>query len=219
MANLSMKHLTKVLDSFSPYQAPENGNEGKQYKFSAVCLILSMHEGQKAPRLLMMRRAKRRGDPWSGHMAFPGGRIEPQDESVQAGALRELHEEMGVDAHDLNYLGRLSDLHTLNIPGQRQLVVSPFVFEAKKSLVLKPNYEADGTYWIPLEFFAQARRKNMYWWRRKRLIKLPFYRYKKRRIWGLSLAMIDELFLVLENPLAKKLKLDAYRDTAKTSKK
>ena len=55
--------------------------------FAAVALVLS---GDPAdPEFLFIERAERKGDPWSGHMAFPGGRVEAQDESTRHTAVRE----------------------------------------------------------------------------------------------------------------------------------
>ncbi|MDD9892235.1 MAG: NUDIX domain-containing protein, partial [Gammaproteobacteria bacterium] len=66
---------------------------------SAVCVLLREHEAQN--EVLLMRRAIREGDPWSGHVSFPGGRMDPEDASALATAKRELREEVGYCAHDI----------------------------------------------------------------------------------------------------------------------
>ena len=64
--------------------------EGRTPSRAAVAIVL--REMADGPQVLLIRRAQREGDPWSGHMAFPGGRVDPDDESLLATALRETHE-------------------------------------------------------------------------------------------------------------------------------
>ncbi|MDA3959789.1 MAG: CoA pyrophosphatase [Planctomycetota bacterium] len=61
---------------------------------AAVALIEAPHA---EPAVLLIRRSKRPGDPWAGHWAFPGGRRDPGDRDCLATALRELHEECGIE--------------------------------------------------------------------------------------------------------------------------
>ncbi|NND67690.1 MAG: CoA pyrophosphatase, partial [Halioglobus sp.] len=78
-------------------------------KRSAVAMVLSVQGGEL--HILMIKRAEREGDPWSGHMAFPGGRMDPGDTHAFAAALRETEEEVGLQlVAEEEYLGRLSDL-------------------------------------------------------------------------------------------------------------
>lgn len=61
---------------------------------SAVAMILQVREGEL--HILMIKRAEREGDPWSGHMAFPGGRMDKADAHGFAVAVRETEEEIGL---------------------------------------------------------------------------------------------------------------------------
>lgn len=58
---------------------------------------------------LFIKRAARRGDRWTGHIAFPGGRRDPEDEDDIAAAMRETMEEVGIDLSGENVL-RLGNL-------------------------------------------------------------------------------------------------------------
>ncbi|MEM8593483.1 MAG: CoA pyrophosphatase [Pseudomonadota bacterium] len=196
-----------ALLSFSPELFPVDAPR----KSAGVCLILSEHVHEGELSLLMIRRAKYKGDPWSGHMAFPGGRVEAHDPSIKSAALRELSEELSVDESSLTYLGQLSDLQATMVAKHKRLVLSSFVFLASSPLTLTPNSEVAAYYWIPLQFFLGAKRRNMWWMRRFRVIALPFYRYQAQRIWGLSLAMIDQLFQLSGIPLTRKPLHRAYR--------
>ena len=65
--------------------------------------------GPHDPAVLFIERAKRIGDPWSGHMAFPGGRVEGDDADSQRTAERETFEEVGIDLRAAELIGRLDD--------------------------------------------------------------------------------------------------------------
>mgnify|MGYP001813096738 CR=1 FL=1 len=71
-------------------------------KRSAVALILQIREGEL--NVLMIKRAERKGDPWSGHMAFPGGRMDPGDDHGYAVAVRETEEEVGLTSDAVEVL-------------------------------------------------------------------------------------------------------------------
>src|SRR5450432_2446486 len=87
----------------------------------AVAVIFRVGAGDSL-ELLMIERASYAGDPWSGHVAFPGGRREPHD-----AALLDTREEMGVDlASDGRVLGALERVHPLT-PSLPQFSIAPFV--------------------------------------------------------------------------------------------
>jgi hypothetical protein len=76
-------------------------------KRAAVALILQLREGELG--VLMIRRAEREGDPWSGQMAFPGGRMEPRDDNGLGGAPRDGGGDRPAPGPGEPCLGRLSD--------------------------------------------------------------------------------------------------------------
>src|SRR5437764_7068841 len=77
----------------------------------AANLLAMRARADGEPELLMIKRADAEGDPWSGHIACPGGRMEPDDHDLAVTALRETLEETGVDvARDGRLLGQLDDI-------------------------------------------------------------------------------------------------------------
>lgn len=162
---------------------------------AAVAVIL--REGTEGLEALMIQRAERHGDRWSGHMAFPGGLRERRDGDMLATAVRETSEEIGLDLLGTTRLvAHLSDIVTPSHRGHRRpLVISPFVFSVVGPLPpLAPNYEVAGTVWVPLGYLADhSNRGEMDWPARGRSHRLAYYLYREKRIWGLSLRMLDEL--------------------------
>ena len=77
---------------------------------AAVALILDNAASRDDPEIVFIERAQVLGDPWSGHIAFPGGRCEPGDQLPLDTAVRETEEEIGVDLSAGQLLGRLDDL-------------------------------------------------------------------------------------------------------------
>jgi len=190
----SMSSLTELLDGHAPKK--------KWWRFlakrSAVSIIL--RETALGIEALMIKRAEFEGDPWSGHMAFPGGRQEDGDLDSLATARRETHEEIGFDTRVFSdYIGRLSDVTARTRSGPQAMVVSPYLFQASSipELVLDEEEVAE-VHWIPLSYIADTRNRQMMDWEVKgKPIVLPCYFFNQQRIWGLSLMMLDELVGVM----------------------
>lgn len=173
------------------HRASVRVRSGPQTKHASVAVVL-----RPGGDMLLMRRSLKEGDPWSGHMAFPGGRAELSDADRQATAMRECLEEVGLDLADARMLGRLDD----NISPSRQsqpprLIISAFVFStADPAPVLTPNHEVASTHWIGLERFVteEGRGTMPFTWRGHEVM-LPEVRIDGTHVWGLTLRIIDDL--------------------------
>lgn len=144
--------------------------------------------------LLLIRRAERPGDHWSGHMAFPGGREDPGDPSLLDTARRETWEELGLDLAEAELLGALPAQSTPTIGELPRLVVVPFVFRLPGWGALSPNQEVRSVHPIGLERFlaAEGRGDFPYSWQGTTW-RLPCVDLDGQRIWGMTLRMIDDL--------------------------
>jgi 8-oxo-dGTP pyrophosphatase MutT (NUDIX family) len=132
-------------------------------KRSAVAMILQVRQGEL--HILMIKRAEREGDPWSGHMAFPGGRMDKGDAHGFAVAVRETEEEVGLTLGPVDKcIGRLTDLNARPHRGTFGMAVSPFVFRLEREVRFTPNYEVAEVVWVPLEFLLDTdNREQMVW--------------------------------------------------------
>jgi 8-oxo-dGTP pyrophosphatase MutT (NUDIX family) len=183
----SVDDLRGALQRLRPRRVPF----GRWFQGAAVAAIV--RTGEQGAELLLIRRAERRGDPWSGDMAFPGGRLGAADQDAFAAALRETREEIGLELGGASLLGRLSDVPTRAPDRLRPMIIAPFVFElpAAPPLSLSLSREVAEVIWVPLDFFRDPRNRSTLTW--KRFFVLPCYRRDGRVIWGLTLGMLDEL--------------------------
>lgn len=163
---------------------------------AAVAVVgRSSEEGDE---LLFIRRAEHPLDPWSGHMAFPGGMVDPGDADALAAARRETREELSLDLDGTaSLLGRLSDVKPISL--RTSLAIAPFVFALREGdAILAPNDEVQEAVWIPWRFLADPGNRSTYFWTRNGVpVPLPCYRWHDRVIWGLTLRMVDELLALV----------------------
>ncbi|HET9066491.1 MAG TPA: CoA pyrophosphatase [Gemmatimonadales bacterium] len=101
-------------------------------------------------RLLLIVRAERGGDPWSGQVACPGGRREPGDADLLDTAIRETAEEVGLDLALVPDPIQLDDLAPTT-PTLPVLLVRPFLFTLDRQPMLRPNREVAGYEWVSFE--------------------------------------------------------------------
>lgn len=170
---------------------------------AAVAAILRENPASLEPEVLLIKRTEHPHDRWSGHMAFPGGRRDREDDRVYTTAVRELKEEVGLDIHAFGRdYGKLSDI--MAQPRRllsRPLIVSPFIFWLESE---PPAYDPDPLevaemVWVPLPYLAnQENRESMKWSKGKISLNLPCYRYQSYLIWGLTLKMLDEMMAVIQ---------------------
>ncbi len=100
--------------------------------------------------ILLIRRADRAGDPWSGHMALPGGRREPGDPDLLITAIREANEEVKLELAPQQLLGVLEDV-VPRTPVLPPIAVRPYVFLLPHRPALVLNPEVASARWVLLD--------------------------------------------------------------------
>lgn len=162
---------------------------------AAAAVAAVLREGDRGTELLFIRRAEHPKDPWSGHMAFPGGRLDPGDETLEHTAVRETHEELGLHlpSHG-ERVGRLDDVPT----HKTGLVVRPFVWVVHRVPPLTLNYEVDAVHWVDLSSIARGERDTTYeleWMGQRH--EFPGYEVADGVVWGLTYRMVQILLEVI----------------------
>lgn len=140
-----LKELATIKDALAARERRGVEKPGVMETAVALILVPSSH-GLEA---LFIRRAERAGDPWSGHIALPGGRRDPGDRDRLAVAVRETEEEVGIALEPSALLGRLDDVHPSS-PGAPALVISPFIFGLAERPATRLSDEVSGVIWLPL---------------------------------------------------------------------
>jgi 8-oxo-dGTP pyrophosphatase MutT (NUDIX family) len=122
-------------------------------RHAAVALIMRRDENDDI-ELLMIRRAAFPSDPWSGHIALPGGRHEPGDNSLEETAIRETREETAIDlSRSARLLGTLDEIHP-RTPLLPPLIIRPHVFVVSSNVTITPSQEVAEAFWVPLPLLA-----------------------------------------------------------------
>lgn len=146
---VELKDVIERLRERTPQLAPPTADVSAH---AAVSLLL--HETSTGEiELLFIRRAKREGDVWSGDMAFPGGRRDENDDSIEMTAIREVREELGIELPQAQ--ARLDDYDARTGPRPWPLVVSLFIHVVEEQPELRFNHEVSGATWIPLSHLLE----------------------------------------------------------------
>jgi 8-oxo-dGTP pyrophosphatase MutT (NUDIX family) len=166
---------------------------GQAERWAAVAAVL--RQGPLDTELLLIRRAERDGDPWSGHMALPGGHRHVEDVDLLATAMRETHEEVGLDLSRHDLLGSL-DEHPASAQGKfTGIVIAPFVFGLRSDEELSPNHEVADMVWVPLGRMARGETDVVKELQREgRLMRFPGFGVGDHVVWGLTHRVLQSFF-------------------------
>ena len=174
---------------------------------AAVTLLLRPAGGEDgsdatadSAEILFIKRAVRAGDPWSGHLAFPGGRAEEWDATLLDIAMREAAEEVGIDARQGGrLLGRLPTVRPLSarIPS---ITVTPFVALAPPGAVLRLQpEEVEEAFWMPITALRRSGRSaTVRWETRDGTRELPAFPSPKGPIWGITERILSQFLALTE---------------------
>ena len=141
----TFRRLRHALETRPPVLAPDDGAPRR----AAVAIVLR-RSAENVVELLLIKRSEREDDPWSGHVALPGGRFDPSDATLQDTAVRETREETGIDiARDGLVLGMLDELRP-RTPTLPPIIVTPFVAIVRPDVSIETSDEVAFAFWVTL---------------------------------------------------------------------
>lgn len=167
---------------------------------AGVALILKLFREEL--KVLFIRRATRENDPWSGHIAFPGGHHDQSDADLLHTVLRETQEEIGVSLNRSDCLGQLPLEIPYTADQRSNLVVVPFVFLLNHEPELNLNHEVSEVIWVSLKRLISDElltheavhfNANEY--------RLPGFRLSGNHfVWGLTYRVLLRFFSIVKRP-------------------
>jgi 8-oxo-dGTP pyrophosphatase MutT (NUDIX family) len=170
-------------------------DRGDPLIWAAVAVILA----PDPEALLLIRRAERVGDPWSGHMALPGGRQDPAEPDLLTTAVRETAEEVGLTLERRDLIGTLDDV-VPRTPVLPPIAVRPHVFGLSHRPSLALNPEVAAARWIPLDLLLDPETYNSIRLDiRGESREFPAYQLEDSVVWGMTERIISSLLLHLRD--------------------
>ncbi len=189
----------QLIDRLTPLESLRI--EPERIPQAAVTLILREETG--AAEMLIIKRAERAGDPWSGHLALPGGRAQAEDADLLATAARETYEEIGVDLLDPDgswsrFIGRLP-LIVPNNPLLPKIEITPLVAIAPPSLSTRLSHEVEAIWWVPVGKLKSEGLSQTYSMRFGEIMrKWPAYPTEAGLVWGITERILTNFLSLLD---------------------
>jgi 8-oxo-dGTP pyrophosphatase MutT (NUDIX family) len=190
---MRLDEIRRALERHAPLELAD-----AEARRAAVAMVLA--ERDAGPSVLFIERASRAGDPWSGHMAFPGGRVDPGDAHPREAAERETLEEVGLSLRGAEWIGRLDDKQG-NPRIHPALVISAFVYALPEPAVLELNHEVREAFWFPLRALQDPERHTAY---RAHTVEFPgilIGEPERHVVWGLTYSFLESFFRAVGRPL------------------
>lgn len=165
-----------------------------QVRQAAVAVVFA---GEKeALSLLLIQRVKRAQDPWSGHLAFPGGMMDFRDPSLMATARREILEEVGWQPEPSTCLGRFDDLEGKSAGRPAGLIISSFIFHVPSPVPVGVSEEVEKSLWVPLtELLDGTRHTEFQPYSQTRYPAVRLRNHELPLLWGMTLRLLQQILL------------------------
>ena len=168
---------------------------GEGDNVEAVVAILLWDEPERGLQILLVQRAEREGDPWSGQIGLPGGRVKLGVESPQAALYREVEEEVGIDLKEVGIeLGRLSVGHPMR---RMEMRVQPWVYGLRTKPKVSIGSEIAGSFWVNLrELPSKVKMTEITI--RNQPISVESFAVEGKVVWGFTYRVLTELIPILK---------------------
>lgn len=159
-------------------------------------VLIPVIEGEDSELSLLLTQRAAELKHHGGQVSFPGGRMEEHDADIEVTALRETHEEVGIDHHDVTVIGYLEPMPTIT-----GYAVTPVVGLVNSAAQLSlDRTEVEYVFEVPLPFLLDPRNKKMV--ERDlhgRVATLAEFHYDGQRIWGATAFIILQFIKIIKN--------------------
>lgn len=198
-----MPRIDEIRRALARYE-PSLSREQRE-RHASVALVL--REGAAgAAEILFIERAEKEGDPWSGHMAFPGGRVDLPGESPEAAAVRETLEEVGLSLAGAERLGRLDDLEGRHAGRPPGMLISAFVYHVPEpGEIVRQESEVREAFWVPVRELVVPSRRVKRAFHGTGSFEFPGIvvgEPDRHVVWGLTYRFLEVFFQALGQPFA-----------------
>ena len=158
------------------------------YAKAAVAILVKPKKDDL--EFFLVKRAEVDDDPWSGDMAFPGGKKNPQDETLIDTATREVLEETSIDLRQKKAIGFMEPVYS---SVRKNLAVQPVVYRFDEYPEVLLNYELTKYLWAPLSEIRHGKTNAVIkgW-------EGSIYQVQGETVWGLTFRMLEKLLKLLE---------------------
>jgi 8-oxo-dGTP pyrophosphatase MutT (NUDIX family) len=192
-ANARLARIAQAVQARAPLVAERD----EPFVEAAVALVLRTTPGGVI-ELLFIKRATRDDDPWSGQIALPGGRHDPDDESLEATAVRETFEEVSIDLRrDGAVIGALDEVRP-RIPQLPPVIVRPYVTTVGAHVDVTPSEEVAEMFWAPLDLIlARESQRETEIVVRDVSVRRSAIHYRGHIIWGMTEAILRQFEAII----------------------
>lgn len=198
MPEVTRRQIIATLAGHAPSRLPDEALDAR----AAVTLVLRP-PAVGAAELLFVRRAVVERDPWSGHMALPGGRRDPSDADLVETALRELEEETTLRLEPSDVLGRLDEIAPGN-PALPAIGITPFVAWHRTGTSVRSSAEVSDHVWIPVPALLDDGHRSVLELRhRGQLREFPTIEFRGYTIWGITYRIVMDFLSLMRNEGAR----------------
>ena len=161
----------------------------------AVVAILLWDAPRRGLQTLLVQRAEREGDPWSGQIGLPGGRVKQAIETPRIALHREVEEEVGLKLEEVGVeLGSLSVGHPMR---RMEMRVQPWVYGLRVKPKVSIGSEIAGSFWVNLAELPSKKKmseitiRTQHW-------SVESFVVEGKVVWGFTYRVLTELIPILK---------------------